>query len=125
MSVDLDTARTLLAEERASLTEQRDQAQEAINTIRDSRSSREDRADAGSGSNDGDPLSVETENLIRLLHQAEDSLAQVDAATARLGAGTYGICTACGQEIAPARLEAMPYTDRCVSCKQGTAGLRL
>jgi DnaK suppressor protein len=41
-------------------------------------------------------------------------LAQVDAALARVAAGTYGVCAVCGDPIAPARLEARPTTDRCI-----------
>jgi RNA polymerase-binding transcription factor DksA len=32
--------------------------------------------------------------------------------------GEYGICEVCGNPIARARLEAMPYARMCVSCKE-------
>ncbi len=41
-------------------------------------------------------------------------LPEIDAALARIAAGTYGFCTVCGEPIAPARLEARPTTDRCI-----------
>jgi DnaK suppressor protein len=41
-------------------------------------------------------------------------LSEVDAALARIDAGTYGVCVLCGERIAPARLEARPTTDRCI-----------
>ena len=42
--------------------------------------------------------------------------AQVDAALARLDAGTYGVCEACGQPVADGRLEARPTARTCVAC---------
>ena len=39
---------------------------------------------------------------------------EIDAALARLDAGTYGRCVDCGNDIAPARLEALPWTAYCV-----------
>ena len=45
----------------------------------------------------------------------------VEAALARLDAGTYGVCTSCGRPIAPERLEAIPWAAFCIDC-QRTAG---
>lgn len=50
-------------------------------------------------------------------------LADVDAALARLDAGTYGRCTSCGNEIAAERLEALPWAAHCIDC-QRTKGRR-
>jgi len=41
---------------------------------------------------------------------------EIDAALSRLDAGGYGQCQECGQDIAPARLEALPWTAYCVRC---------
>jgi RNA polymerase-binding transcription factor DksA len=41
---------------------------------------------------------------------------QIGFALARIEAGTYGTCTACGEPIARARLEAEPAATRCVKC---------
>ena len=46
----------------------------------------------------------------------EDGLARTERALAKLGEGTYGICDACGEPIAPARLQAMPDSVLCVDC---------
>jgi RNA polymerase-binding protein DksA len=49
----------------------------------------------------------------------------VDAALARLAAGTYGICVACGKPISAARLEALPAAAQCIDCQKKTpAGRR-
>src|SRR5579859_3110946 len=44
-------------------------------------------------------------------------VAQIDSALAKMEAGTYGKCDQCGQPIATARLEAIPYATLCVSCQ--------
>lgn len=58
----------------------------------------------------------------KTLEQAQDlsimlgmkaKLADVDRALERLKAGTYGVCEACGQPIAEARLEAWPAARFC------------
>lgn len=40
----------------------------------------------------------------------------IRAALGRIEDGTYGICVNCGEEIAPARLEAVPHAARCIDC---------
>ncbi|MFT3914687.1 MAG: TraR/DksA C4-type zinc finger protein [Anaeromyxobacteraceae bacterium] len=52
------------------------------------------------------------------LHDRELRLEEkVRGALARLEAGTFGRCTACGGPIPPERLRARPITDLCVTCK--------
>jgi DnaK suppressor protein len=46
----------------------------------------------------------------------EAGLDRTERALAKLDEGTYGICDACGQPIAPARLKAMPDSVLCVAC---------
>jgi RNA polymerase-binding transcription factor DksA len=43
-------------------------------------------------------------------------IAEVDAALTRVAAGTYGVCTACGEAIAPGRLRARPAAALCIAC---------
>ncbi len=50
-----------------------------------------------------------------LLENSADQRAQVEAALARLEAGTYGVCVDCGQPIPDARLEVRPEAARCVA----------
>ena len=45
-------------------------------------------------------------------------MAEIQAALARIDAGTYGICEVCGEEMSPARLEAFPMARRCVRCQE-------
>jgi len=43
-------------------------------------------------------------------------LAELDAAEARVHAGTYGVCEVCGQPIPEAQLELRPARTTCVAC---------
>lgn len=43
-------------------------------------------------------------------------IAAMRAAIARIDDGSYGVCTVCGEPIAPARLKAQPEATRCVEC---------
>jgi len=43
-------------------------------------------------------------------------LEDIRAALARLDAGTYGVCTECGDPIDAKRLEALPYAATCIEC---------
>jgi RNA polymerase-binding transcription factor len=53
------------------------------------------------------------------LHEnAKQLLDQVTDALDRFEQGTYGICENCGEEIDPARLEALPYVNLCLRCQQ-------
>jgi len=45
-----------------------------------------------------------------------DELAAIDAALARVDAGTYGQCAKCGGSIGAERRAALPMTAVCVSC---------
>jgi len=45
---------------------------------------------------------------------------QIRGALARIAAGRYGTCEACGKAIPAKRLEALPYTTRCVRCASTT-----
>jgi len=57
-----------------------------------------------------------------LLGNEEHILTEVDAALARLEAGTFGHCEACGQPIAKRRLDAAPYARCCIACEEGQNG---
>jgi len=44
-------------------------------------------------------------------------LNKFDLAIERAREGTYGICVDCGEQIPIGRLQQVPFTERCVSCK--------
>jgi len=48
-----------------------------------------------------------------------DEIRHIDAALARIEEGSYGECASCGEDIAEARLEAVPYAVTCIDCARG------
>ena len=68
------------------------------------------------------------DSLLQQRSQQSEQLAAVQDSLRRVEAGTYGLCTECGEPIAPKRLEAVPWAGLCVGCQnlqdelQGTGG---
>ena len=60
---------------------------------------------------------AEVETHAALFERAQERLGAIDAAIARLGAGNYGTCARCGDEIPLARLHAVPFAQYCVDCQ--------
>ena len=58
-----------------------------------------------------DPVAYQTVASTRMVVE------QITAALNRLDAGTYGRCTRCGGQIAPARLEVLPHAAACIECQ--------
>ena len=56
--------------------------------------------------------------LTALDEQGRREMEAIQAALARIDAGTYGTCATCGETISAARLTAMPTARRCVSCQE-------
>ena len=66
----------------------------------------------------GEGTSIAVERLVQVATHDRDQavLADVDRALAKLDEGTYGVCDVCERQIAPARLEALPWAVECVEC---------
>ena len=74
------------------------------------------------GSKSGDWIdqsSQENDLHVRLALKQTDHkmLRAIEEAIHRIDQGIYGICTDCENEIAAARLEAVPWTRVCIECK--------
>jgi DnaK suppressor protein len=68
------------------------------------------------------PADQDVEGLdseIAISQNEELLLEQVEAAIERLRVGTYGICQQCERTIDAERLQAVPYTARCIECARG------
>ncbi len=65
---------------------------------------------------EGSTIAFERSQLDALVQQARAHLEEIDAATARLDEGTYGVCEVCGRLIPQERLAARPTARRCVTC---------
>ena len=70
-----------------------------------------DMADQASGNN---------EVHIQLKLKATDAkiLQAIEEALWRIDKGTFGVCRDCGEMIADARLNAIPWTRVCITCKE-------
>jgi DnaK suppressor protein len=55
--------------------------------------------------------------LQKLGNREQKHLGKIDYALEKIENGEYGTCEECGEEIAPARLEARPITLFCIDCK--------
>jgi RNA polymerase-binding transcription factor DksA len=65
---------------------------------------------------EGTSIAIERFTDVAIHDQLLQQLAAIEAALGRVAAGTYGRCEVCGREIAPERLEAIPWAATCVSC---------
>jgi len=65
----------------------------------------------------------EQQRDLALREHSRTAVAAIDAALARLDAGTFGLCTQCGHAIGAERLEALPAAALCIDC-QRTKGHR-
>src|SRR6478736_4170757 len=82
-------------------------------------------AEPGSKSGDWiDQSSQESDLHVRLALKQTDTklLRAIEEAIHRIDHGTYGICMECENEIAPARLEAVPWTRVWIDCKTKQQG---
>ncbi len=115
MSVDVESVRQRLLEERARVVEERERL------VEDTSGSMEELTDEDGI--DSHPADSATETLSReielsLEDNAERMLSAIDSALERLDQGTYGTCEACGRPISEERLEALPYATKCIDCKR-------
>ena len=56
--------------------------------------------------------------LLSISESERDLIDQIDEALQRIELRSYGICVNCEQEIAQARLDAVPYARYCMSCQE-------
>jgi len=70
-----------------------------------------DMADQASGNN-------EVHIQLKLKQTDAKILQAIEEALWRIEKGTYGVCRDCGEMIAPARLNAIPWTRVCIACKE-------
>lgn len=70
-----------------------------------------DMADQADGNN-------EVHIQLKLKQTDAKILQAIEEALARIDKGSYGICRDCGEPISPARLNAIPWTRVCITCKE-------
>jgi RNA polymerase-binding protein DksA len=96
-----------------TLEQQRqDVIREMANLRNDLRNMAEPSAD------EADVDAYEREKTWALLQTLQRKLDSIDHAIRQAQDGAYGICEGCGERIDPARLEILPATTFCLSCKR-------
>ena len=106
----LANIRTRLEQERASL-------QSDIEALAAENQAQQDDYGVGNHVADDATEVFTRERNLALRNNAQDLLVQVETALQRLETGSYGICARCGNEIAPERLDALPYAIYCITCQ--------
>ena len=112
----LEKLRELLAEEREHHLRQAADLQAEAEALVTDREQGDTQFDEESG--EGDTISVERERDLMLSATARLAVEEIDHALERMAAGNYGLCSPAGRRIPVARLEAIPWADTCVDCKQ-------
>ncbi len=117
MAIDIDRFRTALLEER-------ERVERALANLReDHPGSLDEEVEEIAATSDNHLAETATATLGReidytLEENSGEVLHQIDAALRRIADGTYGICTNCGTQIPPERLEAYPWASLCIDCKR-------
>jgi DnaK suppressor protein len=82
-----------------------------LQTTMDNNTRQGDLADQASGTN-------EVHIQLKLKQTDAKILQAIEEALYRIEKDTFGECRDCGEEIAAARLKAIPWTRVCISCKE-------
>lgn len=105
--------RTILVAELQEAHDLQEQLRQNIaDGIESRRGSSNDEVDDPEGAN----TAFEGAQANAMLQQTERHAREISDALVRMDAGTYGLCTNCGDAIVPGRLEARPSTAFCISC---------
>lgn len=110
-TIDLEAASAHLQEERAKVVHQMtdlgaDESGELTGNV-----------DYGDAFADGGAATAERTEVLGLVETLKHRLDDIDAALARIEAGTYGTCQNCGNDIGADRMEFRPTSIYCVDCK--------
>lgn len=70
-------------------------------------------------------VDIQEEIGFALIQMKAETLNKIDVALRRLAEGTYGECFECGDEIAEARLRALPFAVRCKDCQEAREATEL
>lgn len=82
-----------------------------MQTSMENNSRQGDLADQATGNN-------EVHIQLKMKQTDAKILQAIDEALWRMEKGRYGNCLDCGEPIAPARLNAIPWTRVCIACKE-------
>jgi RNA polymerase-binding transcription factor DksA len=111
-----------LLEEKARLQHQAEELVAEAEELAREREGGDTQFDEESG--EGDTVNIERERDLLLSAQARHVVDEIDAALARIEAGTYGLCRVSGLPIPKERLRAIPWATERVEYKVGGLGRR-
>ena len=63
-------------------------------------------------------VDIQEDIALALIQMNSERLTKINDALRRLDEGAYGHCFECGEEIAEARLRALPFAVRCKDCEE-------
>ncbi|MCU1356084.1 MAG: putative DksA/TraR family transcriptional regulator [Acidimicrobiales bacterium] len=113
-----------VAQHRSNLDKLRAETEAAIGILRatyEELDPEEAASDVGAGEDEGgsegDLTRFERDRIRARILEDEAFLEVIDAATARSHERGWKNCSKCGEPIGDARLEALPATELCVTCK--------
>ena len=116
MSVEPENQQPQIDEIAASLTALRDDLESRASALRSGATVPSGGISFGKRVGEGTSIAIERFTDVAIHDQIIQQLAAVDEALARVAEGTYGVCEVCGRNIAPERLEAIPWAATCVAC---------
>jgi DnaK suppressor protein len=70
-------------------------------------------------------VDIQEDIELALIQMKSETLNKIQAALRRLDEGSYGDCFECGDEIAEARLRALPFAVRCKECEEARENAEL
>ncbi|MCN9244704.1 TraR/DksA C4-type zinc finger protein [Streptomyces sp. NPDC052051] len=108
--MSLDTSRTEPSPERPTAHEARQRLEHA----RNARLTQLQALTENGRSAEDDLMSAQKDGI-------QEVLKEIDEALVRVQDGTYGTCLGCSRPVPAERLEILPYTRYCVSCRRRTA----
>lgn len=77
----------------------------------------DDLSEAPDADWDENAIDSEQDEVLEQVGKAtNEEIAQIKRALAQIDAGSYGVCTKCATIIDAERLEALPFSTRCVKC---------
>jgi RNA polymerase-binding transcription factor DksA len=73
--------------------------------------------DYGDAFADAGAATAERTETMGIIENLKNHLDGVNGAIARIEAGTFGICTVCGESIPDERMKFRPTSSQCIDCK--------
>ena len=124
MSIQIDTEHF-----RARLEDERQKVRNAIDYLHKESPGAPDEitGDLAMGPGDNHLADMATETVDReidytLEENSGNVLREIEAALKRIEDGTYGLCSACGKQVEPERLEHLPWATQCAGDARGGRG---